>query len=211
MENGKTYNYLSPHIFTYFWLWQFWSSLGMNLTLMLAYTLEEKKTRRNHNMTSVNKQYYKEHYSHATVGQCCGEKSGRTRRGQPLMGNLLNRPSQRHVHFSIHGNSQWPQFCDNSLYLSISFSVYVAQTRSLIGACCLRTLLHPRHYLDRIHSDLNNMFFKQYVDRASRYNMWGRVKALLSHTCRGSRFLDLDDILASTLVEKDRLHLCLLF
>ena len=27
--------------------------------------------------------------------QCCGEMSSRTRRGQPLMGNLLNRPSQR--------------------------------------------------------------------------------------------------------------------
>ena len=110
--------------------------------------------------------------------------SGRARRGQPLMGNLLNRPSQRHVHFSIHGNSQWPQFWDNALYLSISFSLYVAQTQSLFGACCLRMLLRLRHYLDRVHSDLNNMLFVQYVDRGSRYNMWSRVKALLSHMSR---------------------------
>ena len=115
---------------------------------------------------------------------CCGEKSSQTRRGQPLMGNLLIRPSQRHVHFNIHGNSQWPQFWDNALYLSISFSVYVAQTQSLFGACCLRTLLHPRHYLDSVHSDFNNMLFVQYVDRESRYNMWSRVKALLSHTIK---------------------------
>ena len=43
-------------------------------------------------------------------------------------------------------------------------------------------LLHPRHFLDRVHSDLNNMLFVQYVDRASRYNMWSSVKALLSHS-----------------------------
>ena len=42
--------------------------------------------------------------------------------------------------------------------------------------------LRLRHYLDRVHSDLNNMLFVQYVDRESRYNMWSRVKALLSHT-----------------------------
>ena len=54
--------------------------------------------------------------------------------------------------------------CDISLYLSISFSVYVAQTQSLFGACCLRTLLHLHHYLDRVHSDLNNMLFEQCQD-----------------------------------------------
>ena len=47
--------------------------------------------------------------------------------------------------------------CDIPLYLSISLSVYVAQTQSLLGACCLRMLLHLRHYLDRVHSDLNNI------------------------------------------------------
>jgi len=35
----------------------------------------------------------------------------------------------------------------HSLYSSISISMYVAQTQSLFGACCLRTLLHLRHYL----------------------------------------------------------------
>jgi len=76
------------------------------------------------------------------------------------MGNLLNRPSQRHVHFSIR-KFPMTSVCDNSLYLSISFSVYVTQTQSLFGACCLRTLLHLRHYLHRVHSDLNNMLFEQ--------------------------------------------------
>jgi len=51
--------------------------------------------------------------------------------------------------------------CDNSLYLSTSFSVYVAQTQSLFGACCLRTILHLRRYLDRVHSDLSNMLLEQ--------------------------------------------------
>ena len=69
----------------------------------------------------------------------------------------------------------------NALYLSISFSVYVAPTQSLFGACCLRMLLRLHHYLDRGHSDLYNMLFVQYVDRESRYNMWSRVKAFLSH------------------------------
>ena len=39
----------------------------------------------------------------------------------------------------------------------------MAQTQSLFGACCLRTLLHLRHYLDSVHSDLLST---QYVVRA---------------------------------------------
>jgi len=58
--------------------------------------------------------------------------------------------------------------CDILLYLSILFSVYVAQTQSLFGACCLGMLLHLRHYLDRVHSDL-----KQHLIRAvSAHNIW---------------------------------------
>ena len=65
--------------------------------------------------------------------------------------------------------------CDILLYLSISFSVYVAQTQSLFGACCLRILLHLWHYLDRVHSDL-----KQHLFRAvSAHNM-------LFEQCQGS-------------------------
>ena len=56
------------------------------------------------------------------VDYCCGEKSSRTRCGQPLTGNLLNRPSQRHVYFSIHGNSQRPQFV-TTLYTFLYHSV----------------------------------------------------------------------------------------
>ena len=56
------------------------------------------------------------------------------------------------------------KFWDNALYLPTSFSENMAQTQSLFGACCLRMLLHLRHYLYRVHSDLNNMLFTQYVE-----------------------------------------------
>ena len=57
--------------------------------------------------------------------------------------------------------------CHTLLYLSISFCVYVAQTQSLSGTFRLRILLHLRHCLDRVHSDL-----KQHLVRAmSRHNM----------------------------------------
>ena len=55
----------------------------------------------------------------------------------------------------------------------------------IISMCSLRMLLRLHHYLDRVHSDLNNMLFVQYVDRESRYNMWSRVKALLSCNSKG--------------------------
>ena len=48
--------------------------------------------------------------------------------------------------------------CEIFLYLLISFCVYVAQTQSLSGTCCLTMLLHLRHCLDRVHSGP-----KQYV------------------------------------------------
>ena len=51
--------------------------------------------------------------------------------------------------------------CDILLYFSISFSVHVAQTQSLFGACCLRMLVQLCHYLDTVHSDL-----KQHLIRA---------------------------------------------
>jgi len=94
---------------------------------------------------------------------CCGEMSSWTCRGQPLMGNLLNRTSQRHVHFSMHGNSQWPQCVTSSL--------------------CLRMLLHLPHCLDRVHSDL-----KQHLIRGvSAHNMLlSRVKAQYVEQCQGS-------------------------
>jgi len=83
---------------------------------------------------------------------CCGEKSSRTRRVSLLWGIYW---TDRH----------------RDMYIS-----------ACIGTCCLRTLLRPHHCLDRVHSVLNNMLFVQYVDRESRYNMWSRVKALLSHS-----------------------------
>ena len=119
---------------------------------------------------------------------CCGEMSSWTRWGQPLMGNLLNRHCHRDMYISACRKFPMTSVCDILLYLSISFSVYVAQTQSLFGACCLRMPQHLHHYLDRVHSDLNNIWFKQCQHTiccwaVSRHNMWSSVKALLSHMC----------------------------
>ena len=39
----------------------------------------------------------------------------------------------------------------------------------IISMCSLRMLLHLHHYLDRVHSDLNNMLFVQYVEQSQGF------------------------------------------
>ena len=94
---------------------------------------------------------------HNSFSSCCAEKSCRTRLGQSLMGNLLNRTSQRQVHCSMHENSQRPQFVRSSY----TFRYHSVRVWPKPNLCCRTMLLHLRHCLDRVRSDL-----KQHVVRA---------------------------------------------